>query len=72
MTRKWTAAAFAIATMWLAVLFTGLFAPTLRVIDAAGNATELPLAPIVLGLFAFVATIVVAGVGFRGGPGPNG
>jgi hypothetical protein len=70
MTRKWTAASLAIATMWLAVLFTGLFAPTLKIVDTAGDSTELPLAGIVVALFAFIATIVVATVGFRGG-GPE-
>jgi hypothetical protein len=68
MGRKWIAASLAIVSMRSAVLFTGLFAPTVKVVDTAGNRTELPLAAIVVALFAFIATVVVATVGFRGGP----
>ena len=65
MTRRWIWASLAIASMWIAVLFVSLFAPSLQSHDVAGNDTTLPLAGIVTATFAFVATIVVAVVGFR-------
>ena len=71
MTKKWIAAAAAIAVMWLAVLFTSLFAPVLHVNDNTGNSVQLPLAAIVVAFFAFIATIVIAVTGFRGGPDPR-
>jgi uncharacterized membrane protein (DUF485 family) len=66
MTRKWTAASAAICTMWIAVLFIAIFAPELHATSAGGDSTTLPLAGIVTAAVAFIATIVVASVGFGG------
>ena len=66
MGRKWAWTALAIVSMWLAVLFTSLFAPSLETVSAAGDTTKLPLAGIVVAAVAFIATIVVAVQGFRG------
>jgi hypothetical protein len=46
------------------VLFISVFAPDLRTTDSSGEVTSLPLAGIVSASFAFVATIVIAAVGF--------
>ena len=67
MARKWAAASAAICTMWIAVLFTALFAPSLESTSAGGDVTKLPIAGIVVAAVAFVATIVVAAIGFRDG-----
>jgi hypothetical protein len=65
MQRKWAWTSVAITAMWMAVLFTALFAPELESRDVAGNMTKLPVAGIVVAGVAFVATIVVAIQGFR-------
>jgi hypothetical protein len=67
MARKWTAVSAAICSMWIAVLFISIFAPELKSVSAGGDVTNLPLAGIVAAGVAFIATIVVASVGF-GGP----
>ena len=64
MTRKWIWACLAISSMWIAVLFVGLFGPV-ETENAAGNRVTVPVATFVVALFALVATIVVAAVGFR-------
>jgi hypothetical protein len=59
--------AAAIAVIWLAVLFTGIFAPdivTTGVTDTARVPTVVPVA-----FFAFLATIPVAIAGFRSARG---
>jgi hypothetical protein len=65
MTRKWIWASLAISSMWIAVLFVGLFGPVLETENAAGDRVTVPVATFVVALFALVATIVVAAVGFR-------
>ena len=65
MTRKWIGASLAIASMWVAVLFVGLFGPVVETESVAGDRTAVPVATFVVALFAFIATIVVAAVGFR-------
>ena len=65
MTPKWAWTGVAICSMWMAVLFTALFAPSLEATSAGGDTTKLPLAGIVVAVVAFVATIVVANVGFK-------
>jgi hypothetical protein len=69
-TRSWTKhllvremwAALAIAVMWLAVLFDGLFGPDI-VSTNATTSTAVPSA-VVLALFALLGTRVVAKYGF--------
>jgi hypothetical protein len=65
MTRKWIWASLAICSMWLTVLFVGLFGPVVETESVAGDRTAVPVATFVVALFALVATIVVAVVGFR-------
>lgn len=67
MQRKWAWTALAITSMWVAVLFVSLFAPSLESSSASGDVTKLPIAAIVVSGVAFIATIVVAVQGF-GGP----
>ena len=56
-------ASLAIAVMWLAVLFDALFGPDLVIINASGTAT-VPSA-IIVALFAYLGTRIVARYGFR-------
>ena len=58
-------ASLAIAVMWLSVLFDALFGPDLVVSNASGM-TKIPSA-IIVALFAYLATRVVARYGFRRG-----
>jgi hypothetical protein len=64
MTRKWIWASVAISSMWIAVLFVGLFGPVLETESAGGDRATVPVG-VVVALCALVATIVVAAVGFR-------
>ena len=64
MGRRYVAVSASIIVMWTAVLFISLFAPELHSYTAGGNTTTLPIAGIVAATFAFIATIVVASVGF--------
>jgi uncharacterized membrane protein (DUF485 family) len=64
MDRRYLAVSASIMVIWLAVLFISVFAPDLRTTDSSGEVTSLPLAGIVSASFAFVATIVIAAVGF--------
>ena len=62
---RWIWATLAIVAMWATALLISLFAPTLVVDSAAGDHVDLPAAGIVAVTLAFVATIVLALVGFR-------
>jgi hypothetical protein len=64
MKEKWAAASAAIGSMWLAVLFIAIFAPNLEATSAGGDTTSIPVAGIVAAGVAFIATIVVASIGF--------
>ena len=64
MDRRYLAVSASIIAIWAAVLFISVFAPNLETTDAGGEITSLPLAGIVSASFAFVATIVIAAVGF--------
>lgn len=67
MQARWIWASFAIVAMWTAALMISLWAPTMVTDTADGGAhVELPLAGIVAIFFAFIATVVLAIVGFRG------
>jgi hypothetical protein len=52
-------AALAIAFMWLAVLFSAVFGPDIVSTDAGSNTTTIP-SSVVVALFAFFGTRVVA------------
>ena len=56
-------ASVAIAAIWLAVLFTAVFAPNFVSSDAAGNSTTVP-SVIPVAIFAWLATSGVAKVAF--------
>jgi hypothetical protein len=58
-------AALAIITMWLAVLFDGVYGPSIVSSNGAGtNSSTVPSA-IVVALFALLGTVSVARYGFR-------
>jgi uncharacterized membrane protein (DUF485 family) len=57
-------ATLAIVVMWLAVLFSAIFGPNIVNTSAGGDASSVPSA-VVVALFAFLATWVVARYGFR-------
>ena len=63
---RWIATAVAITSMWIATLFIAIFAPELKDYSAGGDVTSLPLAGICAAGVAFIATIVVAAMGFGG------
>ena len=56
-------ASLAIVVMWLAVLLDALFGPDLVTSSAGGDTVTIPSA-VLLGLFAFLGTWVVARYGF--------
>ena len=62
--RPETWATLAIVVMWLAVLFSAVFGPNIVNTSAGGDTSSVPSA-IVVALFAFLATWVVARYGFR-------
>lgn len=59
-------ATLAIVVMWLAVLFSAIFGPNIVNTSAGGDTSSVPSA-VVVALFAFLATWVVARYGFRHG-----
>ena len=59
-----TWASLAIVVMWLSVLFDAIFGPDIVNTTAGGDHSSVPSA-VVLALFAFLATWVVAKYGFR-------
>jgi hypothetical protein len=65
MTRKWAWAGISIASIWIAVLFIAVFAPTLEAVSASGDRTTFPIAGVVAAGVAFIATIIVAVTGFK-------
>jgi hypothetical protein len=65
MARKWAWVGVSISSMWIAVLFIAVFAPTLEAVSAAGDRTTFPIAGVVAAGVAFIATIVLAANGFK-------
>jgi uncharacterized membrane protein YgdD (TMEM256/DUF423 family) len=65
MNTKWIWASLAIVSMWVAVLFTAVWAPSLEATSSNGDSFTIPAA-VAVSLFAAIATIVVAAIGFRG------
>lgn len=66
MQTKWIWTSLAIVSMWVAVLFTAVWAPSLTATSSNGDSTTVPAA-VAVSLFAAIATIVVGAIGFRGG-----
>jgi hypothetical protein len=62
-------ASLAISVMWLAVLFDALWGPDIVSTNASGNNAQIPSA-VVVAVFAYLATRVVARYGFRPQPPP--
>jgi uncharacterized membrane protein YgdD (TMEM256/DUF423 family) len=62
---KWIWASLTIVSMWIAVLFTAVWAPSLEATSSNGDSFTIPAA-VAVSLFAAIATIVVSAVGFRG------
>ena len=70
MQRRWSQvlipemwASLTIIVMWLSVLFAAVFGPDIVTNDVAGGSSTVPSA-VVVALFAFLATWVVAKYGF--------
>jgi hypothetical protein len=57
-------ASLAIVSMWLAVLFDALFGPDLVSHSVDGSSTSIPSA-VIVALFAYLGTRVVARYGFE-------
>ena len=57
-------ASLAICVIWLSVLFDAIYGPSIVTSGVAGDHTSVPSA-VVVALFAFLATWVVARYGFR-------
>jgi hypothetical protein len=62
--RKQVWASLAIVTMWIAVLFDGIYGGDFVSTSSGGNTTTIPSA-ILVALFACIASIRVARYGFR-------
>jgi hypothetical protein len=67
---RWIWTAVTIVSMWVAVLFTGIWAPSLEAESAGGDTISVPAA-VAVAFFAAIATIVVAAIGFRGEATPK-
>jgi hypothetical protein len=65
MLSRWIWTALTIVSMWVAVLITGIWAPSLEAHSAGGDTISVPAA-VAVAFFAAIATIVVAAIGFRG------
>jgi hypothetical protein len=65
MVSRWIWTALTIVSMWVAVLFTGIWAPSVEAQSSNGDTFSLP-ASVAVAFFAAIATIVVAAIGFRG------
>jgi uncharacterized membrane protein YgdD (TMEM256/DUF423 family) len=65
MQTEWIWTSLAIVSMWVAVLFTAVWAPSLEATSSEGDAATVPAA-VGVSFFAAIATIVVAAIGFRG------
>ncbi len=57
-------ASLAIVVMWLSVLFDAIYGPSIVTTGVAGDHSSVPSA-VVVALFAFLATWIVARHGFR-------
>ena len=63
-------ASLAISVMWLAVLFDAIFGPDIVSVNPGATTTTVPSA-VVVALFAYLATRVVARYGFGPGGTPD-
>jgi uncharacterized membrane protein (DUF485 family) len=57
-------ASIAISTMWLTVMFTAIFGPNIVNTTVGGSSSSVPCA-VVLAVFAFAGTWIVARYGFH-------
>ena len=55
MNKKYFWATLSIVTIWIAVLFVGVFGPELAVDSAGGDVVRLPAAPVAVAFFAAIA-----------------
>jgi hypothetical protein len=62
---RWIWTALTIVSMWVAVLITGIWAPSVEAQSSNGDTVSVP-ASVAVAFFAAIATIVVAAIGFRG------
>jgi hypothetical protein len=62
---RWIWTALTIVSMWVAVLITGIWAPSVEARSSNGDTFSVP-ASVAVAFFAAIATIVVAAIGFRG------
>jgi hypothetical protein len=61
---KYVWAVLAIAAMWIAVLFVGVYGPDIESTSPGGSTSSVPVAVVVAGC-AMIGTILVAIFGFR-------
>ena len=64
MQSKYPWAGLAIMSMWVAVLFTGIYGSNIHIDDGSAG-IDLPLALIIVAVFALIGTIFVGVRGFR-------
>jgi hypothetical protein len=67
---RWIWTALTIVSMWVAVLFTGIYAPSIEAESSNGDTFSVPAA-VAVAFFAAIATIVVGAIGFRGEAAPK-
>jgi hypothetical protein len=67
---RWIWTALTIVSMWVAVLFTGIYAPSIEAESSNGDTFSVPAA-VAVAFFAAIATIVVGAIGFRGEATPR-
>lgn len=67
---RWIWTALTIVSMWVAVLFTGIYAPSIEAQSSNGDTFSVPTA-VAVAFFAAIATIVVGAIGFRGEAPPR-
>jgi hypothetical protein len=67
---RWIWTALTIVSMWVAVLFTGIYAPSIEAQSSNGDTFSVPAA-VAVAFFAAIATIVVGAIGFRGEAPPR-
>ena len=65
MQTKWIWTSLTIVSMWAAVAFAAVWAPSFEATSSNGDSTTIPAA-VGVSLFAAIATIVVGAIGFRG------
>ena len=62
---KFPSATGAFIIIWIAVMLTGIFAPSLQISDPEGTDLTVPVGAICAPFFAAIATVFVAFWGYR-------